>query len=387
MNSSSLLAAYPPLPGTYDELFAARGEPRQGFQNAVAALENRVEGDFARQQALAELALLNQGVTFSVYDDARGSEKIFPFCLLPRIVSAADWERLEGGLLQRVRVLEAFLADVYGPQRILSEQRIPAELVLGSKGYVPALRGLAPPGGVRLHIAGIDLIRDPAGVFRVLEDNLRTPSGVSYVIENRLLSKRILPEALARVRVRRVEQYPERLARALRSVAPCGPDGACAVVLTPGPYNSAYFEHSFLARTMGLELVQAADLFVDGDKVFVPHHARPAPRRRHLPPHRRGVPRSGGVPPRQPARRARPDARLRGRQRRARQRARQRRRRRQGGLPVRARHDPLLPRRGAAPRAGADLRLPARRRSRLRARAPRRAGGQGGRRGRAATAC
>ena len=269
MNSSSLLAAYPPLPGTYDELFAARGEPRPGFQNAVAALENRVECDFARQQALAELALLNQGVTFSVYDDARGSEKIFPFCLLPRIVSAADWERLERGLVQRVRALEAFLADVYGPQRILAEQRIPAELVLGSKGYVPALRGLVPPGGVRLHVAGIDLVRDPAGVFRVLEDNLRCPSGVSYVLENRLLSKRILPEALDRVRVRRVEQYPERLARALRSVAPGGPDGACAVVLTPGPYNSAYFEHSFLARTMGVELVQAADLEVKDDAVFL----------------------------------------------------------------------------------------------------------------------
>ncbi len=265
--SSSLLAAYPPLPGTYDELFAARGEPRPGFQAAVAALETREAGDFVRQQALAELALLNQGVTFSVYDDARGSEKIFPFCLLPRIVSAADWERLDRGLVQRVRALEAFLADVYGPQQILAEQRIPVELVLGSKGYVPALRGIAPPGGVRLHVAGIDLVRDPAGVFRVLEDNLRCPSGVSYVLENRLLSKRILPEALDRVRVRRVEQYPERLARALRSVAPGGPDGACAVVLTPGPYNSAYFEHSFLARTMGVELVQAADLEVTGDVV------------------------------------------------------------------------------------------------------------------------
>ena len=269
MTSSSLLTAYPPLPGTYDELFTAQGEPRPGFQAAVAALELRAAGDLERQQALAELALLNQGVTFSVYDDARGSEKIFPFCLLPRIVSATDWEHLERGLVQRVRALEAFLADVYGPQRILSERRIPAELVLGSKGYLPALRGIAPPGGVRVHVAGIDLVRDPAGVFRVLEDNLRCPSGVSYVLENRLLSKRILPEALDRVRVRRVEQYPERLARALRSVAPGGPDGACAVVLTPGPYNSAYFEHSFLARTMGVELVQAADLEVTGDAVFM----------------------------------------------------------------------------------------------------------------------
>jgi len=269
LTSSSILATYPPLPGTYDELFAAQGEPRPGFQAAVAALELRAAGDLERQQALAELALLNQGVTFSVYDDARGSEKIFPFCLLPRIVSAADWERLECGLVQRVRALEAFLADVYGRQRILSEGRIPAELVLGSNGYLPALRGIAPPGGVRLHVAGIDLVRDPAGVFRVLEDNLRCPSGVSYVLENRLLSKRILPEALDRVRVHRVEHYPERLAQALRSVAPGGPDDACAVVLTPGPYNSAYFEHSFLARTMGVELVQAADLEVTGDAVFM----------------------------------------------------------------------------------------------------------------------
>jgi len=269
LTSSSLLTAYPPLPGTYDELFLAQGEPRHGFQAAVAALEIRMAGDFERHQALAELALLNQGVTFSVYDDARGSEKIFPFCLLPRIVSAADWAHLERGLVQRVLALEAFLADVYGPQRILTERRIPAELVLGSKGYLPALRGIAPPGGVRMHVAGIDLVRDPGGVFRVLEDNLRCPSGVSYVLENRLLSKRILPEALDRVRVRRVEQYPEQLARALRSVAPGGPDGACAVVLTPGPYNSAYFEHSFLARTMGVELVQAADLEVTGDAVFM----------------------------------------------------------------------------------------------------------------------
>jgi uncharacterized circularly permuted ATP-grasp superfamily protein len=184
-------------------------------------------------------------------------------------VSAADWAALERGLVQRVAALEAFLDDVYGAQRILAERRIPAELVLGSKGYEPKLRGVRPPRGVRIHVAGIDLVRDPQGTFRVLEDNLRCPSGVSYVLENRNLSKRILHEALRRARVRRVDQYPSRLAAALRSVSPADPDGACAVVLTPGPYNSAYFEHSFLARTMGVELVQAADLFVEGDAVFL----------------------------------------------------------------------------------------------------------------------
>jgi uncharacterized circularly permuted ATP-grasp superfamily protein len=208
-------------------------------------------------------------VTFSVYSDSRGAEKIFPVCLVPRLVGAAEWARMERGLVQRVEAIEAFLDDIYGEQRILQEKAVPAELVLGAKGYEPKLRGVRPPGGVRLHVAGIDLIRDPAGTFRVLEDNLRCPSGVSYVLENRLLSKRILPEALDRARVHRVDQYPARLAAALRSVAPVDPDEAVVVVLTPGPFNSAYFEHSFLARTMGLELVQAPDLFVDGDEVFM----------------------------------------------------------------------------------------------------------------------
>src|SRR5262249_16229451 len=147
--------------------------------------------ELARLQSLAELALLNQGVTFSVYNDARGTEKIFPFCLIPRIISAADWAALARGLEQRLRALNLFLDDVYGDQRILAAGVVPPEMVLGAAGYTPRLRGLAAPGGVRIHIAGIDLIRDPQGTFRVLEDNLRTPSGVSYVVENRVISKRI----------------------------------------------------------------------------------------------------------------------------------------------------------------------------------------------------
>jgi uncharacterized circularly permuted ATP-grasp superfamily protein len=276
----SLFAGYAPLPGAYDELFGEGGAPRPEFRRTAELLAASATGDFARAQQLAEIALLNQGVTFSVYEDRRGAEKIFPFCLLPRLVSAADWAHLERGLAQRVRALGLFLDDVYGEQRILEEGRIPRDLVLGAAHYLPLLRGVRPPGGVRVHIAGVDLIRDPAGTFRVLEDNLRTPSGVSYVLENRLISKRVLPQVIDQARVHRVDHYPERLAETLRSVSPAAAGATNAVVLTPGPYNSAYFEHSFLARTMGLELVQAADLFVDQDQVFV--RTTRGPRRVHV---------------------------------------------------------------------------------------------------------
>src|SRR5689334_1820428 len=267
MAPSGLLAGYQALAGTHDEMFTADGERRE-LARVVASLDGYNESEFARSQQLAELALLNQGVTFSVYADSRGTEKIFPFCLVPRVVSAADFAHLDRGLRQRLVALGLFLDDIYGEQKIFRDTKVPAELVLGAAGYRPNLRGVKPPGGVRIHIAGVDLIRDPAGTWRVLEDNLRTPSGVSYVVENRLISKRIFPRVLDQARVHRVDHYPSKLAETLRSVAPVKSD-ACVVVLTPGPYNSAYFEHSFLARTMGLELVEAADLFVDADAVFV----------------------------------------------------------------------------------------------------------------------
>jgi uncharacterized circularly permuted ATP-grasp superfamily protein len=267
--SPPLLAGYRPLPGTWDELFGPEGAPRPAFRPALEALDARTRAEFSTCQALAERALLNQGVTFSVYADQQGTEKIFPFCLVPRMISAADWDHLERGLAQRVVALERFLDDAYGEQRIFRDGKLPADLVLASRSWFPQLRGVKPPGGVRIHIAGIDLVRDPDGTFQVLEDNLRTPSGVSYVLENRIISKRVLPEVFDRARVRPVDIYPSRLADALRSVSPVDPAATTAVVLTPGPYNSAYFEHSFLARTMGIELVQAADLFVERDRVFV----------------------------------------------------------------------------------------------------------------------
>ena len=263
-----LFEGYGALPNTFDEMFE-RGEPRAAFARVARLLDAMTADDLARAQSLAEHALLQQGVTFSVYGDTRGTEKVFPFCLLPRMIAGSDWARLERGLHQRLRALGAFLDDIYGDQDILAKGVVPAEIVLGAAGYVPMLRGTKPPGGVRIHVSGVDLIRDPDGTWRVLEDNLRVPSGVSYVIENRVMSKRMFPRVFDAARVHRVDHYPTRLAETLRSVSPAGSDGdTSAVVLTPGPYNSAYFEHTFLARTMGLELVQAADLVVDQDKVY-----------------------------------------------------------------------------------------------------------------------
>lgn len=263
------------LPGVFDELFAPGMTPRDDFAEALAPLTGLTPAELRRRNEQAAAAFLLQGVTFSVYSNAQGSERIFPFCLIPRLISAADWERVERGLAQRIRALEAFLGDIYGERRILSAPRIPAELIVESKQYLRPMIGITPPGGVRIHLAGIDLIRDGRGTFRVLEDNLRCPSGVSYVLENRDVAKRVFPEAFRRVRVRRVDAFPGKLAEALRAVAPAGRSEPVCMVLTPGRFNSAYFEHAFLARTMGLELVEASDLFVDRDIVYVRTTAGP----------------------------------------------------------------------------------------------------------------
>jgi uncharacterized circularly permuted ATP-grasp superfamily protein len=272
-----LLSDYRPLSGVHDELVLEDGTPRAGVAAVARALDGIGEGELRTRQRLADSVFLRNGITFSVYSDQRGVERIFPFDLIPRVVEAEDWSRVARGLEQRVLALNLFLSDVYGEARILAEGRVPRELVLSSAGYLPALRGVRPPGGVHVHVAGIDLVRAPSGELLVLEDNLRCPSGVSYVLENREVMKRVLPDLFAAARVRSVDEYPTRLREALLELAPAGPALSSLCVLTPGIHNSAYFEHSFLARQMGCELVQGSDLFVHDDRVYAKTTTGPSP--------------------------------------------------------------------------------------------------------------
>ena len=209
-------------------------------------------------------------MTFTVYsDNEEGIERVWPFDLVPRIITAAEWAPLEAGLKQRVRALNMFLTDIYREQRILKDGVLPADLVFSGKDFRPEVMGIVPSHEIYTHISGIDLIRDENGRYLVLEDNLRTPSGVSYMIENRIVERRILPEFFARYRVRRVEHYPALLIQALRHLSPRGKDRAEVVLLTPGLHNSAYFEHTFLAKEMGIELVEGHDLVAMNDVVFM----------------------------------------------------------------------------------------------------------------------
>lgn len=257
-------------PTAWDELFAQLGEPHAHCKPLVERLGKLNLLEFLSRRASADMAFVNQGITFSVYSDRRGVEKIFPFDLFPRTIPAAEWVNLDEGLIQRIQALNLFLLDVYHDQRILKENIVPASLVLGSKGFRKEMIGFTPPGKQYIHICGTDLIRDERGQFLVLEDNGRTPSGVSYVLENRTVMKKVFPELFHDCRVRRVEDYPHRLREALASVAPHGAgEPPCIVLLSPGPYNSAYFEHSFLARHMGIELVLGQDLFVHQDVVYL----------------------------------------------------------------------------------------------------------------------
>ncbi|HEX9695047.1 MAG TPA: circularly permuted type 2 ATP-grasp protein [Actinomycetota bacterium] len=251
------------IEGFFDETFAAPGVPRAGYQPLIERIEALSEGELLRRQRAAESALMDAGVTFNAGTDG-GTERIFPFDLVPRMVPASDWEPIERGLAQRITALNLFLDDVYHDQRIVKDGIVPAHLIENAKTYVPQCRGLNPPGGIWCHITGTDLIRDRDGTWYVLEDNLRCPSGVSYVLENRQLLKRTFPAVFAAAGVRPVEDYPGRLLEALQRLAPAALASPVVVVLTPGIYNSAYFEHSFLARQMGVELVEGRDLVVEG---------------------------------------------------------------------------------------------------------------------------
>jgi uncharacterized circularly permuted ATP-grasp superfamily protein len=248
--------------GFYDELFEADGKARASALPLVERIESLPDGDLLRRQQTAEAALMAMGITFTVYGSAEGTERIFPFDLIPRIVEARDWARIEPGLAQRIRALNHFIDDVYHGQRAIKDGILPAELVQSALGFRRPCVGLDPPRRVWCHVTGTDLVRHRDGHYYVLEDNLRCPSGVSYVLENRDLLKRTFPHVFQTMRVRPVSHYPIRLLQTLQSLAPqAGPDPT-VVVLTPGMYNSAYFEHSFLARQMGVPLVEGRDLVV-----------------------------------------------------------------------------------------------------------------------------
>jgi uncharacterized circularly permuted ATP-grasp superfamily protein len=253
----------------YDEMFDPGGRPRGGYDLLARTLSALPDADLLRRQHAAERALLNMGITFNVYGHESGAEKILPFDLVPRIVPAEDWVTIERGLIQRTRALNLFIDDVYHDARILADGAIPREIVESASSFLPGARGLNPPGGVWIHVTGTDLVRDGDGSYYVLEDNLRCPSGVSYVLHNRQVMKRTFPKVFEASRVRPVDAYPSELLRVLQKLRSPGVASPNVVVLTPGPYNSAYSEHSFLAQQMGVELVEARDLTVRNGFVWM----------------------------------------------------------------------------------------------------------------------
>ena len=246
----------------FDELFAAGGEPRSHCASLIEYMTKLGIKQLEQQRQTAEIALFKLGVTFNVYSDRQGVEKIFPFDIIPRIIDGKEWLELEQGLKQRISALNLFLQDVYGEQKIIKDGKIPAEIIYTASGFLKPCLGIKAPAGVWCHITGTDLVRDRDGEWYVLEDNLRSPSGVSYVLENRRVMKSTFPEIFQHMRVKPVDDYPSQLLDTLLKLAPSQVPEPMVVVLTPGIYNSAYYEHSFLAQQMGIELVEGNDLVV-----------------------------------------------------------------------------------------------------------------------------
>ncbi|WP_423919929.1 circularly permuted type 2 ATP-grasp protein [Frigoribacterium sp. 2-23] len=252
-------------PAAWDEMFESPRVARRAYREIHATLEGMTQDDLRGRTAALADSYLAQGVTF----DFAGEERPFPLDAVPRVVEQDEWRQVERGVGQRVKALEAFLADVYGPQRAVADGVIPASLITSSSHFHRQASGIDPANGVRIQVSGIDLVRDEAGAWRVLEDNVRVPSGVSYVISNRRVMAQTLPELFVSMRVRPVGDYPNRLLAALKKSAPSGVDEPTVVVLTPGVFNSAYYEHTLLARLMGVELVEGRDLYCSGGRVFM----------------------------------------------------------------------------------------------------------------------
>lgn len=257
------MAAFDEMRGYDDALRPVYREVAEWFAAASPEL-------ITSRKAEAEAFFRRIGITFAVYGDEQGAERIIPFDILPRVITSGEWARLAEGLEQRVRAINAFIGDVYGAREVVKAGIVPEDLILSNPSFRPEMTRIKPPKDIYAHIAGIDMVRTGPDQFFVLEDNARTPSGVSYMLENREAMLRLFPELLGRQKIKPVDQYPEELLATLRSVAPpTAPGQPTVVVLTPGPYNSAYYEHSFLADRMGVELVEGPDLFVRGNVVYM----------------------------------------------------------------------------------------------------------------------
>jgi len=255
--------------GYWCELVGEGGRPRSHARTVYERLNRLTIADLTRRSNAAERELYNLGITFTVYSQRDQIDRILPFDVIPRLISARDWDIIERGVVQRVAAMNLFIADIYGPQRILNDGQVPADLVLGNANYRPEMRGVKVPHGTYVHICGTDIVRGASGNFQVLEDNGRTPSGVSYVVENRLLTRRAFTVLIRDIPVRDVEDYGERLHEQLAALAPPTVLDPQVVLLSPGTYNSAYFEHIFLAREMGVPLVEGRDLTIEGDRVYM----------------------------------------------------------------------------------------------------------------------
>ena len=257
------------LDGFYDEMFEGDRSPRPHYKSLYSTLESLSARDFRQRADMAEMSMLNQGVTFTVYGDGQGLEKTMPVDLVPRIITHDEWARIERGLIQRLHVLNLFLHDVYHDQKILKDGIVPRELIVNAKHFRREFLGAPVPKNIYVHICGTDLVRDDKGDYYVLEDNLRSPSGVSYLLQNRMLMTRIFPGLFRENRVLAVDHYTSQLLTNLRFISPRPLDDPTVVLLTPGEFNSAYFEHAFLAQQMGIDLVQGRDLYVENNCVWM----------------------------------------------------------------------------------------------------------------------
>jgi uncharacterized circularly permuted ATP-grasp superfamily protein len=268
MVSQELLDLYAGRPGFWDEM-GTGPDFRDPYRNVIHALKQLDVHTLQQKEKLASELFMNQGITFTVYNDDAGIERIFPFDIIPRVLTGTEWKHIEDGLKQRLKALNLFLKDIYNDQNIVNDKIVPAELIASCPHYMREVAGIEVPHDIYIHISGIDLIRGDNGVFYVLEDNMRTPSGVSYMLENREITKRLFPELVASSRIRRVSNYPLLLHEILLSLSPTQISNPNVVLLTPGIYNSAYYEHTFLARQMGIALVEGRDLVVDNHKVYM----------------------------------------------------------------------------------------------------------------------